>query len=86
MIQLYTMFKLGYRKRIPEVVGPEIAHRYSRPPRETTNQTLPQGKLLHEHLKERFPRKRRKVLDPEEVEEIGPKDQNERVTNARLDA
>ncbi|KAI4617176.1 uncharacterized protein J4E87_008416 [Alternaria ethzedia] len=36
MIDLYKSACLGYRKRIPGVVAPENAHRYSQPPRGTT--------------------------------------------------
>lgn len=64
LIKVFKSFHLGYRKRIPTVVGPEDAHRYTIPTRGTT----PYGKRLR-YLEERFPRKKRKVIDPTEVEE-----------------
>jgi hypothetical protein len=69
MIQLYQKFRLGYRKRIPAVVSPDIAHRYSQPIRGTTKQDLPRFRRRYKHLEERFPRKRRPEIDVNEVEE-----------------
>jgi hypothetical protein len=69
MIRLYRHFRIGYRKRIPAVVGPSIAHRYSQPPRGTTPQELLRYRMRYNYLEERFPRKKRKVIDVAEVEE-----------------
>ncbi|KAF1831940.1 hypothetical protein BDW02DRAFT_467055, partial [Decorospora gaudefroyi] len=72
LIQLYTKWKLAYRKNMPAEVGPDIAHRYTQPPRTTCNQTLEPGKFRHEHLELRFPHNKRKVPDQAEIEEIYP--------------
>ncbi|KAH3949857.1 hypothetical protein HBI56_022630 [Parastagonospora nodorum] len=64
LIKVFKGFHMGYRKRMPTAVGPEDAHRYTRP----TRGTSPYAKRLR-HLEERFPRKKRKVIDPIEVEE-----------------
>jgi hypothetical protein len=64
LIKVFRAFYLGYRKRMPTVVGPEDAHRYTIPTRGTT----PYPKRLR-ILEERFPRKKRKVIDPTEAEE-----------------
>ncbi|KAI4624710.1 hypothetical protein J4E83_004386 [Alternaria metachromatica] len=69
MIRLYIRFKLAYRKRAPAVIEPDVAHRYSQPPRGTTPQQLPRFKRRYKHLEERFPRRRRQVIDVNEVEE-----------------
>ncbi|KAI4938585.1 hypothetical protein J4E85_001026 [Alternaria conjuncta] len=69
MIRLYKRFKLAYRKRAPAVIEPDVAHRYSQPPRGTTPQNLPRFKRRYKHLEERFPRRRRQVIDMNEVEE-----------------
>jgi hypothetical protein len=69
MIYLYKVFKLGYRKRMPSIVAPDIAHRYSQPPRGTTPQQLPRYRRRHKHLEERFPRRKRRAIDANEVEE-----------------
>jgi hypothetical protein len=57
MIGLYTAARLGYRKRVPHVVAPEDAHRYTQPPRGTTPQALRSYVNHGLHLEERFPRK-----------------------------
>ncbi|EFQ90085.1 hypothetical protein CFE70_000270 [Pyrenophora teres f. teres 0-1] len=69
MSKTYEKFKLGYRKRIPAVVGPEDAHRYSQPTRGTTPSELLRYRRRHRHLEERFPREKRRKIDPTEVEE-----------------
>ena len=69
MIRLYKRFKLAYRKRAPAVIEPDVAHRYSQPPRGTTPQQLPRFKRRYKHAEERFPRRRRQVVDVNEVEE-----------------
>lgn len=69
MIRLYKTFKLAYRKRAPAVIEPDVAHRYSQPPRGTTPQHLPRSRRRHKHLEERFPRRRKRVVDVREVEE-----------------
>ncbi|KAI4606384.1 hypothetical protein J4E80_010136 [Alternaria sp. BMP 0032] len=69
MIRLYKRFRLAYRKRAPAVIEPDVAHRYSQPPRGTTPQQLRRFKRRYKHLEERFPRRRRQVIDLNEVEE-----------------
>lgn len=69
IIRIFKKFHLGYRKRMPATVGPDGAHRYTQPPRGTTPQVLSRFRKRHGHLEERFPRKRRRVLDLDEVEE-----------------
>ncbi|KAI4682999.1 uncharacterized protein J4E84_006901 [Alternaria hordeiaustralica] len=69
MIALYEQARLGYRKRIPAVVAPQDAHRYSQPPRGTIPQTTPSYQHRYRHLEERFPRRKRKQIDINEVEE-----------------
>jgi hypothetical protein len=69
MIGLYTAARLGYRKRVPHVVAPEDAHRYTQPPRGTTPQALRSYVNHGLHLEERFPRKRRVQIDVNEIEE-----------------
>jgi hypothetical protein len=64
LIKVFKGFHMGYRKRMPTAVGPEDAHRYTM----STRGTSPYAKRLR-HLEERFPRKKRKVIDPIEVEE-----------------
>ena len=70
VISLYMRFKLAYRKRMPDVVRPRDAHRYSQPPRGTTNRTLESYRARHEHLETQFPRRKRKRIDDTEVEEL----------------
>jgi hypothetical protein len=60
MITLYTRFKLAYRKQMPEQIDANHAHRYSQPPRGTTNQEDLSQLARHEHLEIRFPRQKRK--------------------------
>jgi hypothetical protein len=69
MMRIYNTFSLGSRKRMPDCVGPENAHRYTQPPRSTIPQTLLQSRKRLAHLEERFPRKKRIVTDASEVEE-----------------
>jgi len=69
MIALYQQARLGYRKRIPAVIAPQDAHRYSQPPRGTTPQNTPSYQHRHRHLEERFPRRKRRQIDTNEVEE-----------------
>ncbi|KAI4698703.1 hypothetical protein J4E81_005314 [Alternaria sp. BMP 2799] len=69
MIDLYIRACLGYRKRIPGVVAPENAHRYSQPPRGTTPRSTPRYHHRHRHIEERFPRVRRQQIDRAEEEE-----------------
>ncbi|KAH6881333.1 hypothetical protein BKA58DRAFT_305346 [Alternaria rosae] len=69
MIRLYKTFKLAYRKRAPAIIEPDVAHRYSQPPRGTMPQHLSRFRRRHKHLEERFPRRRRQMVDVREVEE-----------------
>jgi hypothetical protein len=69
MIGLYRDAKLGYRKRITAVVAPEDVHRYTQPPRGTTPQALLRYQKRHRHLEERFPRRKRRQININEVEE-----------------
>ncbi|KAI4658071.1 uncharacterized protein J4E79_007052 [Alternaria viburni] len=69
IIALYQQARLGYRKRIPAVVAPQDAHRYSQPPRGTIPQNTPSYQHRHRHLEERFPRRKRRQIDINEVEE-----------------
>ncbi|KAG9184913.1 hypothetical protein G6011_11743 [Alternaria panax] len=70
LIALYTDARLGYRKRIPDVIAPEDAHRYTQPPRGTVPQTPLHNANRHWHLEERFPRRTRVQIDVGEVEEV----------------
>jgi len=79
LIKVFRAFHLGYRKRMPTVVGPEDAHRYTIPTRGTT----PYPKRLR-ILEERFPRKKRKVIDPTEAEE-GYRSRSERQKDNELE-
>ncbi|KAI4916565.1 uncharacterized protein J4E92_009069 [Alternaria infectoria] len=69
MIDLYKGACLGYRKRVPGVVAPENAHRYSQPPRGTTPRSTPRYHHRRRHIEERFPRVRRQQIDRAEDEE-----------------
>ena len=69
VIELYIKFKLGYRKHMPEVIDPEIAHRYSQSIRDTTNQSSERGRQRSSHLDAQFPRRKRKNPRAREVEE-----------------
>lgn len=55
LISRYSKFELGSRKSMPTSVGPDVAHRYSQPPRGTTplNQEGYEGR--HDYLEKRFP-------------------------------
>jgi hypothetical protein len=69
IVKIFKTFRLGYRKRAPDVLTTENAHRYTQPPRGTTPTLLRPYRRRHKHLEERFPREKRTVIDPNEIEE-----------------
>ncbi|KAF2036455.1 hypothetical protein EK21DRAFT_52110 [Setomelanomma holmii] len=69
IVGLFRRYNVGYRKRAPPIVGPTNAHRYSQPPRGTTPQILSNCRKRLRHLEEKFPRKRRALVDQNEKEE-----------------
>ncbi|KAJ4985165.1 hypothetical protein SVAN01_09301 [Stagonosporopsis vannaccii] len=55
MITRYTRFRLGSRESVPDSVGPEIAHRFSQPPRGTTPLKQRHYRFRHRRLNLMFP-------------------------------
>jgi len=55
LISRYAHFGLGSRESIPKRVGPDIAHRYSQPPRGTIPLKQESFRLRHERLEQKFP-------------------------------
>jgi hypothetical protein len=80
VIKIFKTFRLGYRKRLAPgtMVDPKSAHRYTQPPRGT----IPYRKR-HRHLDERFPHRKRKVIDQKEIEEARRSKQERQIDNAQ---
>jgi hypothetical protein len=61
MLLLYTRFKLGHRKQIPDAVDPDNAHRYSQSLRGTNSRATSPYQTRSKHLVASFSRRKRKA-------------------------
>ncbi|KAH6632944.1 hypothetical protein C7974DRAFT_423395 [Boeremia exigua] len=61
--ELYTKFGLGNRNSSPKSVTPDVAHRYSQPPRGTTSTKLKAYRIRSEQLKLKFPGADSRIVD-----------------------